>query len=276
VERLPLTRAVSFTHPRDGRFVFAFPWEGVILVGTTDVDHPYSLDIEPAINSNEFGYLIEALDHTFPDLELTPEDIQATFSGVRSVIGTGKVDPSRESREHALWREQGLITVAGGKLTTFRIMALSTLRMACAELRGKVHGPNKDLRVLDSVPLEATLETPISRRDRQRLLGRFGVEAGALIEAAPGDLGRLPGTSTLWAELRWAARSEAVCHLEDLLFRRVRLGLLLPQGGVPLASAIRPIVQSELGWDDARWEFEFANYTHLWETYYRPNLDSIV
>jgi glycerol-3-phosphate dehydrogenase len=72
----------------------------------------------------------------------------------------------------------------------------------------------------------------------------------------------------LWVELRWAARNEGVIHLDDLLLRRVRLGLLLPEGGLPWLNQIRAIVQPELGWDDERWRAEAAEYTHRWYAYY--------
>jgi glycerol-3-phosphate dehydrogenase len=76
------------------------------------------------------------------------------------------------------------------------------------------------------------------------------------------------GTQTLWAELRWAARAEAVAHLDDLLLRRVRLGHLLPGGGAELLARIRTICQAELGWDDDRWTSEEAAYLDLWRTSY--------
>jgi glycerol-3-phosphate dehydrogenase len=72
----------------------------------------------------------------------------------------------------------------------------------------------------------------------------------------------------LWAELRWAARAEGVVHLDDLLLRRVRLGLIAPQGGVQWLDRIRSIVQPELGWDDARWDREASEYTSLWKRCY--------
>ncbi|MDI7277553.1 MAG: glycerol-3-phosphate dehydrogenase C-terminal domain-containing protein, partial [Anaerolineae bacterium] len=86
--------------------------------------------------------------------------------------------------------------------------------------------------------------------------------------ARPGELDPIPGVRTLWAELRWAARAEAVEHLDDLLLRRVRLGLLVPQGGRHLLPEIRSIVQPELGWEDARWEEEAAGYAALWQRAY--------
>jgi glycerol-3-phosphate dehydrogenase len=78
--------------------------------------------------------------------------------------------------------------------------------------------------------------------------------------------------SPLWAELRWAARNEAVVHLEDLLLRRVRLGLLLPQGGLSIIEKIRLIVQPELRWTDGRWDEEIAAYLALWRSTYSPIL----
>jgi glycerol-3-phosphate dehydrogenase len=74
----------------------------------------------------------------------------------------------------------------------------------------------------------------------------------------------------LWAEPRWAARAEAVCHLDDLLLRRVRLGLLLPDGGLAHLERIRAIVQPELNWSDARWARECEAYRCLWQQNYGP------
>jgi glycerol-3-phosphate dehydrogenase len=79
----------------------------------------------------------------------------------------------------------------------------------------------------------------------------------------------IAGSTALWAELRWAARAEGVVHLDDLLLRRVRLGLLLPQGGISCLDRIRAIAQPELGWDDYRWEQEAAQYRQLWQKCYR-------
>ncbi len=79
-------------------------------------------------------------------------------------------------------------------------------------------------------------------------------------------------SQSIWAELRWAARCEGIVHLDDLLLRRVRLGLLLPEGGAAWMDRIRAIAQSELGWDDRRWESEQVAYTRLWrEAYSLPN-----
>jgi glycerol-3-phosphate dehydrogenase len=86
--------------------------------------------------------------------------------------------------------------------------------------------------------------------------------------ARPGELDRVPGAATLWAELRWAARSEAVVHLDDLLLRRTRLGLLLPQGGQAVLERTAALCREELGWDERRWREEARRYAQLWSTHY--------
>ena len=129
-ERLPLQEAVAFAHPDDRRPVFAYPWEGVTLVGTTDVDHHHPLDEEPTISRREGDYLLHGIQAMFPDLGLGPRDVISTQAGVRPVVSSGKTDPSAESREHVLLREDGLLTVTGGKLTTFRPVALQPSRAA--------------------------------------------------------------------------------------------------------------------------------------------------
>jgi glycerol-3-phosphate dehydrogenase len=86
---------------------------------------------------------------------------------------------------------------------------------------------------------------------RRRLTGWYGSDVLALIDAAqPEELNTIPFTGTLWAELRWAARDEGIVHLEDLILRRTRLRLTVPEGGKALLPVIRSICQTELGWDN--------------------------
>jgi glycerol-3-phosphate dehydrogenase len=265
--RLPVAQAVSLMHPRDGRPVFAFPWEGVTLVGTTDVDHRESMKAEAAITPDEVAYLMQALDFQFPELGLNLDDIIATFAGVRSVIDSGKVDPSKEARDHAIWLEQGLLTVTGGKLTTFRVIALDALAHCAPLLPGGHTRPHPARTFPPLEPLSAG--AALTPAQVQRLQGRYGSNAADLLAAARGgELRTIAGSETLWAELRWAARAEAVAHLEDLLLRRTRLGLQLRQGGAELLPRVRAICQGELGWDDTRWLAEEAAYLELWRRYY--------
>lgn len=266
--RLPLARAVSLMHPRDGRPVFAFPWEGVTLVGTTDVDHEGGMEHEAAITRDEADYLLAALRFQFPQLDLGEADVLATYAGVRPVIDGGSHGaPSGETREHAVWSEAGLVSVTGGKLTTFRATALAALGQVKLQLPGwsgrlephPVFGPNP-------APVPARrMPAPLVRR----LAGRHGAHAQALLDAArEGELETIPGTETLWAELRWAARAEAVQRLDDLLLRRTRLGLQLRGGGEALLGRVRAICQDELGWSGQRWHAEEDAYLALWQAHY--------
>jgi glycerol-3-phosphate dehydrogenase len=261
-ERLPITEAVSMLHPRDGRAVFAVPWEGVILFGTTDVDHKPDLEEEPKIAGDEVEYLMELVRHGFPESGITEKDIRSTWAGVRGVINTGAADPAKESREHALWNEEGLLTVTGGKLTTFRTMALETLKA--------VGWQGKRESIFDSAE-EVVLDERLDAASRERLLGRYGSEAPAVF-AAGGENGdptaKITTSPALWAELRYAARNEGIVHLEDLLLRRVRIGLLVDQGAMPLMDRIRKVVQPELGWSDEEWAKEEAAYREIWNRAY--------
>jgi glycerol-3-phosphate dehydrogenase len=264
--KLPLTQAVSFLHPIDHRPVFAYPWQGITLVGTTDVDHGPGTETDPRISGQEVDYLLSALQHAFKPANLSVSDVQATFAGIRPVVHTGQADPSKESRESVLWDEHGLLTITGGKLTTFRLMAVDALRVARRRLPHHPHVDAKQ-RMLD--PVEPRLLGHLDPAEGVRLLGRYGGDTPELLKAAqPNELEPIHGTKTMRAELRWAARDEGVVHLDDLLLRRVRLGLLLPQGGLPLMDRIRAIAQPELGWTDEKWAKEVDDYTRLWNQCY--------
>jgi glycerol-3-phosphate dehydrogenase len=128
-----------------------------------------------------------------------------------------------------------------------------------------------DTPVLDSFPPEAEAmfgDSKFTPAQQLRLLARYGPQAAETFLAETYHE-IIPNTPYLWAELRQAARAEGVAHLDDLLLRRIRLGLLVPNGGLDLLPRIREIVQPELGWDDARWEKETSDYAELWNSSYR-------
>ena len=290
--KLPVGQSVSLMHPRDGRPVFATPWEGMALVGTTDVDHADDPDIEPRITADETAYLVEALRHAFPRLDLRASNAVCSFSGVRPVVDdrVDKRDPSKAPREHVVRDEQGLITVTGGKLTTFRVNALDALRHAAPYLAGAGRRdgfsstlaagdvPGADIRATLSAsmfdyraadPIFAQQPVPpeavaLPHGLRARLLGRYGAQAGALLrEAAPAHLRVVDGTTTAWAELHWALRHEQVRFLDDLLLRRTRLGLLLPEGAAVLLPRLEPVAREALGWSAGEWRDQCDRYARI-------------
>ncbi len=270
--RFPTFQAVTFPHPDDGRPVFAFPWEGITLLGTTDLDHLQSLDEEPTITTEESAYLLRAVQAHFPSLNLSEKDVLATFAGVRPVVRSKheKTDPSKESREHVLWNEAGLLSVTGGKLTTFRCIALDALKALRGQLP-RMAPVDANLSALDPTP---PIDEPLhgfTPREALRLSARYGVEILDFARERPEfERDTLGGLPIHGLELRWAARQEAVIHLDDLLLRRVRLGLIAPGGGQRFLPRIRVLVQEELGWDDVRWEEEVARYVERWQAYYGP------
>ncbi|TLN23365.1 FAD-dependent oxidoreductase, partial [bacterium] len=248
------------------------PWEGATLIGTTDVDHREAMSTDPAISAGEVDYLMEGLDYIFGASGLTANDVLSTFSGIRSVLDTGQANPSKESRDEVLWNENGLITITGGKLTMFRRMAQDTLRFVRLALPGRPwpDGRARTLDPLDQAAFDLALEgASLDEALKLRLLGRYGVHAADLLRASrPGELDAVAGTPSLWAELRWAVQAEHVVHLEDLLLRRTRLGLLLPDGGAEVLPGARVLCQEELGWSDWRWQAEENAYRALWQRAY--------
>ncbi|HSX90369.1 MAG TPA: glycerol-3-phosphate dehydrogenase/oxidase [Pseudomonas sp.] len=265
--RLPVAHALSFMHHADQRPVFVFPWEGATVVGTTDLDHDEPLDQDARISSGELDYLLAACAQQFPAAAIKAGDVLSTWAGVRPVVSDGVEGrkPSDEKREHALWVEPGCVTLAGGKLTTFRLLALEVLQ-ACAGFVG---------RPLDShdgatfAPCAAPMMATLSPARQRRLMGRYGralPEFLLLLDELGHD--SVAGSNTLWAELAWAAQHELVLHLDDLLLRRTRLGLLLAEGGKAELLRIRALCQARLGWSDERWQQEEQNYLDLWQRCY--------
>jgi len=261
---LPLSRAISLFHPRDNRGVFAAPWEGVVIFGTTDVDHGEDLSKEPSITREEVDYLLEGIRAFFPAMKITEDQCLATMAGVRPVLSRGNSAPSQESREHVVWVDNGMVTVTGGKLTTFRMLAWDTLKAARPYLPD-VQIPNHDDPVFSPSPPPVENRFGLPETILHRVVGRYGDKAADLFnEALPEDLYLIPGTHILWAELPFLARREHVRHLTDLLLRRVRIGLLTPNGGLGYMDRIRRCCEPHFNWDTSRWNQEIERYREHW------------
>lgn len=272
-ERLPLTRAITLLHPRDKRAMFVFPWEGVTIIGTTDLDHPLAMEQahpEPTITTPEVDYMLEALEYLFPASELGRGDILSTMAGLRPIVTSGENNPSRESRKHALWVDRGLVTITGGKLTTYRVMARETLA-ACAPFLYLKKGIDPHLPIL--IPPTGDFPAGMPPEIAARLAARFGWEGCRIAREYPADeLRTLANLPAVQAEVRFAAREEGVLRLDDLMLRRTRLGLTLPRGGRDYLPEVRRMAQSELGWTDERWLNEEKRYLSLWqECYFLPD-----
>ena len=243
-ERLPVKDCLTILHPRDKRPVFIFPWEGLTCIGTTDLDHRDDPDREPRASSEEVSYLLEMINSQFPNSHLKPADIISTMAGVRPVIASGKgVDPSKERRDHAVWVKDGVVTVSGGKLTTFRIIALDALHAA---------------GLIDESGLRR------AKRDRSAMY-RHTLDAPAGLGA---PLAALPDGQQLLGQLQWVLDNEMVVHLDDLLLRRTRIGNLISNGGRNQLPEWQALICSALEWDEARWQRELTRYGEIIDQYY--------
>ncbi|NPV55139.1 MAG: glycerol-3-phosphate dehydrogenase/oxidase [Anaerolineae bacterium] len=268
-DRLHVPCAMTMIHPRDRRTMFIIPWQGVTVVGTTDLDHPPEHETryaEPRIQPEEVDYILEALQACLPGACLQSGDILSTFAGLRPIVSAGGRDPSKESRAHVILVEDGLVTITGGKLTTYRVMAHSVLRAVQAKL--------PHMKLVSKRPLfdrlgEANIPAGMLPSYGYRTRARYGDRFLAAWDGYPKALQQpMPGLPYTWAELDWVARYEAVVHLDDLWLRRLRVGLLAPHGGVDLFPGARNIVQPALRWDDARWSREEMRYRELWYSCY--------
>ncbi len=259
LSRLPIRHAVSWMHPKDHRPIFAYPWEGATVYGTTDLDHDGDDMAAARMTPAESAYLIDGLAHQFPKLGLGAADAISTYSGIRPVVAGGKANPSEESRESAMWSSPGMVSITGGKLTTFRVTARQVLREASLQLA--------KLKPRRALPAFAGA----TDTGAVRLFGRLGGAAQRLMAELPREEQTpIEGTPYSWAELRWAARNEQVVHLKDLVMRRTRIGLTMPQGGEQLLPRIGEICRSELGWSEARWQQEASDYASYWQTWHAP------
>lgn len=154
--KFPLRQAVYFDTEKDGRMIFAIPREGKAYVGTTDTFYNNE-KTKPLTNQEDRDYLIDAINYMFPDVHVTDADIESTWAGVRPLILEDGKDPSEISRKDEIWEgKSGLLTIAGGKLTGYRHMALEIVDLLAKRLKQEY-----DLKFVDS----KTKHTPISGGD---------------------------------------------------------------------------------------------------------------
>lgn len=269
-QRLKLEVAVAVPSPDDGRPVCFIPHPEGLLVGTTDLYHDGPLD-DPRPTREEIAYLLRCLASVYPSDPPGEEDIVGAFAGLRPILDTHAEDPSEASREEAVWEEEGLVTATGGKLTTWRVMAREAVDAALEVL------PEERVALAAPCATEGTALIGLSPPDlAHRIVDRFGIGSD-LAEAMVRRLGSLawtavehagsrrelhplaPGLDITRAEVRAWIRQGAVLHLEDLVLRRVRLGMWDPESARIIAPRLRGVFQRELGWGFRRWRAELQD-----------------
>lgn len=260
---LPLESAVSFPAADDGRPVFLIPHPEGILLGTTDLYHGGHLD-DPRPSAAEVDYLLRAVRSAFPDAAVDRRDVRGAFAGLRPILDVHADDPSEASREEDIWEENGVLSVAGGKLTTWRAMAqqavdavLDRLPEERARTAGRCRTRGTPLAGLAPVDLASRLGAVhgLDRRVAGAMARRLGslAWAAAALATDPRELGPLlPESDLCAAEVRSHCRWGAAVRLEDLLLRRTRFGLWQPELASALLGPVAAIAAAELGWRHRR------------------------
>ncbi|MGB0945153.1 MAG: glycerol-3-phosphate dehydrogenase/oxidase [Marinomonas sp.] len=276
---LPVNSALTLLHSADKRPVFIYPWEGATIIGTTDLDHQDDLDNEAKISQEELDYLLAVVNENFAQYQITHHDIISTFSGVRPVISCDRhfaKQASKERRDHAIWAESGLVTASGGKLTTFRLTAIEALDAAMPWLTSETknqqeHQQSEQSHVFSNLAVEQLFPSKHQHNIAwlARLVGRYGNNAPLILSnTSQAETKLIENTQFCLAECRWAIKHEAVVHLDDLLLRRTRLGLLVKNAGESLFNQLAVIFQQELGWSETKWQDELTRYQAIIKQYY--------
>ena len=238
---------------RDRRIVFVLPWGDLSLIGTTDTD--YSGDKNHvAADLGDVEYLLDAVNRGYPNARLAPDDVVSTYAGLRPLIHTGETEESDISRKHEIFPDSdGLISVAGGKLTTARLMAEEVVR--------RVESRTLARRFRETKASEDLHRWAIYRTAVTRGWPRFwmGDTRSVRISSSMSP----PSLEDPTSMALHAARHEMALHLDDVLVRRSGLFSERPDQGLGIAHATAEVMGGELGWDPARRARELARFEDL-------------
>jgi len=245
----------------DGRILFVLPWQGFALVGTTD--EPAEAEDHPRPREEEIDYLLRHLGRYF-NLRVTREDIRSAWSGLRPLVFDPKaVDTARLTRDHVVQvSESGLLTVAGGKWTTYRKMALDAVNHAVstfglhperscrteqiALVGGESYREDGDDRLARDFGLASDVALHLNRA-----YGDRAVKVAELI-STEGVVRLSQGHPYLEVEVTYAVRNEFAVRVSDVLARRIPLALLDRAAAIEAAPRTAALMAVELGWNEKR------------------------
>jgi glycerol-3-phosphate dehydrogenase len=287
-ERLRPNNAVVCFHPDDGRVLFAIPWRDRTYIGTTDTDYQGDPG-DVAATLEDVDYLIEASAAYFPDHLLTRDDVIATWAGLRPLMAPvgqgGDVNESAVSREHQIIIGQdGLITIAGGKLTTYRRMAAEVVENALKLLMLSNQRPS-DLKPCETAeePLPGAVGWPedddhaaVAKQVLDASGGKLTEDVATYLADTYGmrglDLARIvskdaslgarlvAGRPEILAQVDWAVKEEMAARLIDVMVRRTQLYYRDHDQGLGAVPKVAERMAALLGWDADRTAFEVALY----------------
>jgi len=255
-EFLPGNAAILVPHTDDGRVLFAVPWHDKIIIGTTDT--PVSkAQIEPHALPDEIDFILQQIGRY---LQRVPHigDIRSVFAGLRPLVKSSGRKTAELARDHLVMvAESGLITITGGKWTTYRRMAEDTVNTAIS--RGDL--PERPCVTAD-LPIHGASE--IDFNDPLHFHGSDAEKIRGLVEENPEWGKRLhPGLPYIMAEIVWAVREELCMTVEDALSRRTRSLLLDARAAMACAEPVASLIAAELGQDRGWQERQVAEFKDL-------------
>ena len=254
-EFLPGDSAIMVPHTSDGRVLFAIPWHGHVLVGTTDTPIA-SASLEPVAMDQEIEFIL-ATASQYLAKPPTRGDVLSVFAGIRPLVrAEGAVSTAALSRDHVIHIDRsGLITICGGKWTTYRHMAEDCVDQAatlaqlperpCLTQHLRIHGYSEATKGSGSLSVYGS--------DAARIQALMTQDAGLAEKLHP----RLPYFK---AEAIWAAREEMARTIEDVLARRMRALFLNAKAALEMAPAVADLMGPELEWDDAAKQKHLADF----------------
>jgi glycerol-3-phosphate dehydrogenase len=274
--RLDHREAIAFTSPIDGRVMFVLPWGDLSYIGTTDTDTAEPPD-ELSVSADDIVYLLRSTNARFPSARLSVEDVRATWAGLRPLLADQSHTASNRTREHALVTGSGgMLTLVGGKLTTYRAMAAEVVDLAMRELRHRDGRQRHTDARTDEDPLPGGETADLSQfRDRglelgvppasvDHLLRHYGTEAAGIFNLAGADRRLLRPVlephPAIEAEVIHAVRRELAQTVEDVLVRRFHLYYEHPDHGASVAHRVAELMAEELGWNAGRIQEEAERY----------------
>jgi len=279
--RLGNEHAVTLLSQIDGRVMFALPWGDLSYVGTTDTDADASPDAL-RVTAADVTYLLRSANAAFPDAHLTSKDVVSAWVGLRPLLREDHAHPSQVSREHRVFESpHGLISIAGGKLTTYRVMARDVVDRVAArlhELDGRALPPRAqtDRQPLpggEAAELEVLVEAARARgaseTTARHLVASYGSEAAAVLNLVDRDrpLGEpiVAGRPEIWAEVTYGVEREMAVRLQDILIRRLHLFYEVPDQAQSVVPRVAARMKQLLGWDQTREAEELRDYFQIVE-----------
>ncbi|MCX6372382.1 MAG: glycerol-3-phosphate dehydrogenase/oxidase [Actinobacteria bacterium] len=272
VPKARIDSASALILPTEKSVLFVLPWGDQWIIGTTDTDWRFGLD-HPSATRGDIEYLLDHVNAVLRD-PLTFTDITGVYVGLRPLLGKGAGDTAKLSREHAVQRSApGLVSVAGGKYTTYRVMARDAVDAAARDLPFAVAaGRTATLPLLGAVGLagaEYRLRvhpgaTGLAPQRLRHLLGRYGSLATNVLDLVvdePHLADPLLGAEKyLAAEVRYAALHEGALHVDDVLTRRTHIGFDVRDRGELAVEQVAQLMAPVLGWDQAAVDREITHY----------------